>query len=494
MTKKTTVIFVTFLLVFMQVCYPYALTVDEVFKMETQNSDFNAIEAQSRYFLIGGSFQLKTPTPVTVNPVKVVPPSIQAGCGGISITSGALSFMNFDQLVSLLQGVVAAAPGVAVRLILSTVCPQCDTIMASVMQLVNQINSMNFNSCQIAQNLMGNAASLVGLDTGKKVSTGEGDWQQKIIQNLNNAKSAVSNFINSLTQNCGSDNTCKSATESKFIIKPTLLEIIRRTEPNVFDQDLINLLRAFYGDIYEEMVGNDDMVIKVLSPLGIYSNKSIVKIIALGDETLNSANNTTLKTRTISMTNDGYFESTTESNVTFQPYKFKIAKLLSDLADKVFFGQGNFNLNSLTNEEKQLINSLPVPVLTFIMQASLAQKATGAPYIMYVNQYIRDISEPMAVIIAYNKILELNKLVRTSIAKYKASLQRKDNQQVFSILDDYVRKLEYDLMYENATLYADASKKISEINIQMANQYKEVQVAVTTALFNTGLLDKYHWR
>jgi len=493
MTKKNMIVFIIFLLVFMQVCYPYALTIDEVFKMEMQTSDFNALEAQSRYFLVGGSFHLKSPAPATVNPVKIVPPVIQAGCGGISIMSGALSFMNFDQLVSLLQGVVAAAPGVAVRLILSTVCPQCDTIMASVMHLVNQINSMNFNSCQIAQNLMGQVGSLVGLKTGSEVSEGQNDWQQKIIDNLNNASSAISSFINSLTQECGTDATCKSATEGKFIIKPSLLEIVRKTEPNVFDANLIDLLRAFYGDIYEEMV-NNNMTVKALDPLGDYSNSSIVKIIALGNGVVDSNGNITLKTRKINTTNDGYFSDVTDWTITFQPYKFKIEKLLSDIVDKVFFGEGNFSPSSLTTEEKQLINSLPVPILAFIMQASLAQKATGAPYFIYAQQYIKDISESMAVIIAYNKILELNRLVRTGIAKYKASLQRKDNQTVFTVIDDYVRKLEFDLMYENATLYAEASKKLSEINVQMANKYKEVQVAVTTALFNTGLLDKYRWR
>jgi conjugative transfer pilus assembly protein TraH len=471
----------------------YSLTIDDVFKMETQTSSFDAVQAQGRYFLVGGSLQLKAPQPVTVQPIKIVPPSIQAGCGGISITGGALSFMNFDQLVSLLQGVVAAAPGVAVRLILSTVCPQCDTIMSSVMQLVNQINSMNFNSCQITQNLMGQAASLVGLKTGEEVSGGSSDWQQKVVSKLNDWKNSVKSFMDNLSGSCGSDESCKAGTQGKFIIKPTLLEIVKKTESQVFNDDLIGFFRAFFGDIYEQPEGNN-MSLKKLDPYGPYANKSIIQILAFGDGNLNSNNQMNLKIYKVTADNNGYFSGVNESSAQFKPYVYQIEELLDSIYNKVFFGQGNFNINNLDSAQKQLINSMPVPILAFMMQAALAQKATGAPYMFYASEYIDEIKDALAVIIAYNKVLEFQRLVRAGIGKYKTSLERKDNDHVNSILNDYVYDFEKELWYANTTIYRDAMNKISEVNRKMAERYNEARTAVATALFNTGLLDNYRWR
>jgi conjugative transfer pilus assembly protein TraH len=472
----------------------YSLTIDDVFKMETQSSSFDAVQAQGRYFLVGGSLQLKAPQPVTVQPIKIVPPSIQAGCGGISITSGALSFMNFDQLVSLLQGVVAAAPGVAVRLILSTICPQCDTIMSSVMQLVNQINSMNFNSCQITQNLMGQAASLVGLKTGEEVSGGSNDWQQKIVNKLNDWKNSVKSFMDNLSESCGSDNSCKAGTQGKFIIKPTLLEIVKRTNSQVFNNDLISLFRAFFGDIYELPEG-DNMTLKILDPYGDYSNKSIIQVLAFGNGNLNSNHQISLKIYGITTDNNsGYFSDKNESSTQFKPYAYQIEELLYSIYDKVFFGQGNFNINDLNQEQKQLINSMPVPILAFMMQAALAQKATGAPYMVYAAEYIREIKDALAVVVAYNKVLELQRLVRAGISKYRATLERKDSDNINKILDDYIRNFESELWSANTTIYRDAMNKISEVNRKMTEKYNEARTAVATALFNTGLLDNYRWR
>jgi len=494
MLSKIVSIIALLALLIVQTSYSYgSLTIDDVFKMETQTSSFDAVEAQGRYFLVGGSLQLKAPQPVTVQPIKIVPPSIQAGCGGISITGGALSFMSFDQLVSLLQGVVAAAPGVAVRLILSTVCPQCDTIMSSVMQLVNQINSMNFNSCQITQNLMGQAASLVGLDTVKKVSGGSNDWQQKVVTQLNDWKNSIKSFMDSLSANCGSDESCKAGTQGKFIIKPTLLEIVKKTEPQVFDDNLIGLFRAFFGDIYERP-GEDNMSLEKLDPYGPYANKSIVQILAFGDGNPDSNNQISLKVYKVTADENGYFLSNNESNVPFKPYIYQIEELLNSISDKVFYGQGNFNINNLTLEEKQLINSMPVPILAFMMQAALAQKATGAPYMYYVAEYIEETKNALAVIVAYNKVLELQRLVRSGIGKYKATLTRKDDEHVNSILGDYVYGFDEELALANTTIYSDAINKINEVNRKMAEKYNEARTAVATALFNTGLLDNYRWR
>jgi conjugative transfer pilus assembly protein TraH len=72
----------------------------------------HAFHASSRYGVSLGAFRLFSP----VNPGKVQlvtfdPPSISAGCSGVSIIGGGFSFVDSDKLVEMLQGIMTSAAG-----------------------------------------------------------------------------------------------------------------------------------------------------------------------------------------------------------------------------------------------------------------------------------------------------------------------------------------------------------------------------------------------
>lgn len=465
---------------------PQSITIDDVFKAEFSTSPSGAYEAQKRYLLIGGHLTLKSPPPVSVNPIKIVPPSVKVGCSGISITSGALSFMNFDQLVSLLQGVVAAAPAVAVRLILSTVCPQCDTIMASVNNLVNQINSMNFDSCQIAQNLMGRMGSLVGLGTGENVSSGSADWQQKIASNINNAAATVSNFISKLQGNC-SDESCKSATKSQFTIKPTLLEAVAKRNPSEFsDPNFIKMLRSFIGDLYD-VTENEYLVTKYKLP---EYNEPMIDIIVLGSVGTTPPNGTTdIKIVTANIDSNGELIDFSTSTIAKRPYIDSLSDALFDIESAVLNNISNINL---TFEQKQLINNLPVPILAFITKAAVAERITGAPYTAFADDFIYRSAESLAYIVAYHRLTEALKLIKSAVMEYKVSLYSPPKEAIDNI-QDFIKEIDKQMEIAHKR-YDDHNKKITEFVQELQMKYNEIQTAIATALYNHNLMASYNWK
>jgi Conjugative relaxosome accessory transposon protein. len=106
-----------------------------------------------RGVIYGGDFQMRNKL-MNVNLVSFEPPHISAGCGGIDAFMGSFSFISKAQLVAALRSIVSAAIAYAFKLALTSMCPQCEKIMAEMQAKMDSINSGNINSCQIAQSLM----------------------------------------------------------------------------------------------------------------------------------------------------------------------------------------------------------------------------------------------------------------------------------------------------------------------------------------------------
>lgn len=82
-------------------------------------------------------------------------PSVEAGCGGIDIHSGALSIISADELVQTAKSIMANAVGFAFDLALETLSPVLAESMKNLRDLQNRMNQFNINSCQSAVGIVG---------------------------------------------------------------------------------------------------------------------------------------------------------------------------------------------------------------------------------------------------------------------------------------------------------------------------------------------------
>lgn len=84
-------------------------------------------------------------------------PSYRAGCGGIDMFAGSFSFINSDQLISVMNAIGANATSFAFKLALDTLSPQIGQQIAELQKTIQDINSFQINSCEQAAALVGGA-------------------------------------------------------------------------------------------------------------------------------------------------------------------------------------------------------------------------------------------------------------------------------------------------------------------------------------------------
>ena len=112
-----------------------------------------AFAGQSAGYYTLGNLRARTPSR-TSQIFSISPPGFAAGCGGIDIFAGSLSFINQDELVQLSRAIAANAQGYAFDLALETISPVIAETMKDLRARLQELNLNNINSCETAQGLV----------------------------------------------------------------------------------------------------------------------------------------------------------------------------------------------------------------------------------------------------------------------------------------------------------------------------------------------------
>lgn len=114
----------------------------------------SAYHGQAAGYYSGGSVFTRN----AVRDVQIVQldlPSYRSGCGGIDLYAGGFSFINSDQLVSVLKNILNNAEAYSFTLAMETVTPEIANVMKYWYDLANKVNQANVNSCETAEGLVG---------------------------------------------------------------------------------------------------------------------------------------------------------------------------------------------------------------------------------------------------------------------------------------------------------------------------------------------------
>lgn len=82
--------------------------------------------------------------------IGFVPASISAGCGGIDMFGGSISFIKKAELEQLLRNIASNASGYLFQLALTQLCPSCVANIESMQKKIQSLTNMSLNSCNIA--------------------------------------------------------------------------------------------------------------------------------------------------------------------------------------------------------------------------------------------------------------------------------------------------------------------------------------------------------
>src|SRR3546814_2500408 len=76
-------------------------------------------------------------------------PKVKAGCGGIDMFLGGMSFLDPDYLVQKLESILQAAPAVAFQYLLETLDEKMGNIISKMEAATNFLNSIQVNDCRL---------------------------------------------------------------------------------------------------------------------------------------------------------------------------------------------------------------------------------------------------------------------------------------------------------------------------------------------------------
>ena len=132
----------------------------------------------------------------------VVPPSFEAGCGGIDMFAGSFSFISADQFQQLMRSIAANATGYAFEVALTAMCPTCVEVMESLQRKLQALNQGYANSCQLAKGLVNDVASAFDVqhkDNTSLVAMVKGFGDVFETRSLTSGESPVNQVANNLT-------------------------------------------------------------------------------------------------------------------------------------------------------------------------------------------------------------------------------------------------------------------------------------------------------
>ncbi|SNR73536.1 conjugal transfer protein TraH [Desulfurobacterium atlanticum] len=215
------------------------------FVVEVPADTAGVYESQQRRYYVGGRFTLKSPKMV-VNPFYVEPPSINTGCNGIDIAFGSFSYLADDKFweefaKSIFNPSTIAA--VAYDIAMGALCEKCSSTLKKLTSLANQINSMSFDSCKIATAISGNLKErLAGTKIASNLNGKTSTWLSGAETFLDDMTDLISDFNTNV--DCAGF-ACEVA--NKITDTDSFLEDLLK-DTDMYDPDLVNLLRAYIGD------------------------------------------------------------------------------------------------------------------------------------------------------------------------------------------------------------------------------------------------------
>lgn len=114
----------------------------------------SAFESQAAGFFGGGSLYARGQVR-QYQLVQLDLPSYRAGCGGIDLFTGSMSFLSEQKLVDLGKSVMSNGGAYAVDVMLASTVPELKQVRDYLQQLEQAANHASINSCEMSQNLVG---------------------------------------------------------------------------------------------------------------------------------------------------------------------------------------------------------------------------------------------------------------------------------------------------------------------------------------------------
>lgn len=234
-------------------------------------------QGQAAGYYTGGSLYLRNQVR-NYQLVSIELPSFSGGCSGIDTYLGSFSVINSDQLSQMMKRIMSAGGAYALDLALTTTLPQVKSVKDYLQKYVNDINNMNINSCNMAEDLVG------GIWPKTQAS------QQQICQDVSTHNGIVKDWA-SARQGCGTggkfDEIMKDAGDRKaevIVNKNLVWDSLMQNQFSSGDKDLSQVLMSLSGTIIVRNNNNKPQLVTLPSLI----DQNFLRTILYGGQALTS--------------------------------------------------------------------------------------------------------------------------------------------------------------------------------------------------------------
>lgn len=303
-----------------------------------------------------GGVKVKYGVSQSYNPIHLELPNIKMGCGGIDATFGGFSFMNEEYLVNLLKSIMSQAPAFLWQLALSTLDKDTQNIISELQKMAAAANSFNLNSCTASQKILDYSKSF--FEDGVQNSLNSGSSDDSIAQRNKSSLAIMTDYINSANSFFNDTGKTKATLEKKVFLG-SLLEksFANNSSNNIFGNDpqggylLESIMRYMIGDIAGYKKGSNENFEFDIKLWGAATKPQIKEFIYGGD----------VGYIYLRANNDNYGEPNDFLGTT----RFDgIKKIFEDNLKAIV--QNMVTKQSLTTQQREFINSLPIPIYRFL--------------------------------------------------------------------------------------------------------------------------------
>ncbi|MEY2117109.1 conjugal transfer protein TraH [Rhodanobacter sp. FW106-PBR-R2A-1-13] len=154
---------------------------DQMFGQMSTSAPPQVVNDARRGVISGGSLEIRAPVaPQGTTALNFTPPEVTAGCGGISLYGGSLSYISGQQIVQEFKTIASNAEGLAFQMALQAMSDQLSHQISWFSNVQKDLSTHLQSSCELASSALqksgaAGAISSFGTQVGQKVATATGD-------------------------------------------------------------------------------------------------------------------------------------------------------------------------------------------------------------------------------------------------------------------------------------------------------------------------------
>ena len=190
--------------------------------------------------------------------MSVTLPKVKAGCGGIDMFLGGMSFLDPDYLVQKLESILQAAPAVAFQYLLETLDEKMGNIISKMEAATNFLNSIQVNDCRLANRMVQIAKGDDNMSGIIEEMTGYKSVKEGFAKSYQNSREKIQANANSPTEDL-KDALENCPAEVTEIFKTGSL--LGHAAARVGASDWASVMRARVGDVYMRWDATDKVPI-----------------------------------------------------------------------------------------------------------------------------------------------------------------------------------------------------------------------------------------